>query len=860
MKYSRLLPAFVALTLVLETVNPANVFASTYDSLTNTAFDTVDDAGYGETGYSIRFGSTLQEELKFDSTLGTFTFTDDLKVVGSISGSSLKIDGRADIFGGITTSGSIISKGTISGANLIVSGTTSFSGSVRFEQGIQGPLSGNTLRVSGGGADVQGPLSASGAVHFDANLSINDDAGAVDAVLNFGNASGNQSLALINATQAFQFSKGINVLGSISGSSLVVSGASSFSGATLFRTTVTTKGSFSGASFYGSGLGDCANTTTSKVVYDPATGKFICATDQTGGGGGLSFTTASGVFVNQGGDTMTGQLSIRPTAGNAVMGLNVAATMSGNALRVSNNAAVHGSLSSSGTIRTDSGVTINDFNSVQDGILTFGNATAAQTLKFRNTSQLFEFSRGINVLGSMSGRSLSVSGASSFSGAALFRTTVTTKGAFSGSSFYGSGLGDCANTTTSKIVYNPATGKFICATDQGGGGGGISFSTASGVFVNQGGDTMTGHLSIRPTAGNTVTGLSVAGAMSGTRVHAVDRLASSGVLVLHTTGKSQPTFYANGGQMVGINTGSPHSSLTASGTFATSTRLVTATGSINGGDQIIFASGASMITLTLPSAVGINGRQYTIKKTSVTTLGNVRTVVIATTSNQTIDRVSQWRLMQRGERVTVISDGTNWQVVDSSAYGINGFRAMGTTMNQWYGTMSTATAHTTAILTTTATIRVLPFVAEKVTTINGMSVSVQTTAVGAEVRLAIYRDSGRGFPDTLVVDAGTVATTTTGHRTICPSGCTTTGNNTFPVTVQPGLYWLAINNNSIAHTLRGYALAQLISLGKPNGFTTTTNVGWNIANAYGAYPTQFPVTAAATAAIPLPVVTVRIQD
>lgn len=354
----------------------------------------------------------------------------------------------------------------------------------------------------------------------------------------------------------------------------------------------------------------------------------------------------------------------------------------------------------------------------------------------------------------------------------------------------------------------------------------------------------------------------VVGTMSGSRVFATNGLSTSGSLAVHVGTARDPTLFANGTQKVGINTGSPNSSLTASGSFATTTRLVTATGAINGGDQIIFASGSSMITLTLPTAVGVIGRQYTIKKTSYTTATDVRPVIIATTSSQRIDGVSSWVLNNRGQQLRVVSDGTNWMTMDSSSYGLNGgYVAMGATLNQWYSAPANATALTTAVLTTTATIRVIPFIAQKVMTIEGMSVSVQTTAASSSVRLGIYRDSGRGYPGSLIVDAGLVATTSTGQRSICPSGCTTTGSGTLPVMIQPGLYWLALNNNSIAVTLRGFAVANLNAVsGYPTSYTTLRNVGWNIANTWGAFPTTFPVSANATTAVPLPAVTVRISD
>lgn len=397
LQHRRILSALLIVSLLAPASVPT-VEASTYDSVTNTVFDVIDDAGYGETSYAIRFGSTLQQELSYSTLRSRFIFNAGINVLGAISGSSLKIDRNADIFGRMNVSGSIITKGTLSGQNLIISGATSFSGAVTFKNSanIKGSLSGTSLRVSGsadvhgnltasgsfrgdgditinddrttsadavltfgnsttnqtlkyvhslqkfqfskdlsvlgaisgstlridGPADIHGALSASGAVHFDSNLSINDDRTAgVDAILTFGNGTLNQDLKYIDATQRFQFSKDLNVMGSISGASLVISGASSFSGSALFKRALTTKGALSGATFFGGGLGDCNNATTSKLIYNPSTGRFSCATDQTGGGssgGGLGYGDIEGMFVNQGGDTMTGTLNIKVTSADVV--------------------------------------------------------------------------------------------------------------------------------------------------------------------------------------------------------------------------------------------------------------------------------------------------------------------------------------------------------------------------------------------------------------------------------------------------------------------------------------------------------------------------------------------------------------
>lgn len=82
----------------------------------------------------------------------------------------------------------------------------------------------------------------------------------------------------------------------------------------------------------------------------------------------------------------------------------------------------------------------------------------------------------------------------------------------------------------------------------------------------------------------------------------------------------------------------------------------TATG-ITLGDNSVVAVTASGQTITLPTAVGIGGRQYTIKLTAS------GTCTIATTSAQTIDGSATYSLSAQNKYVTVISDGTNWLVM-----------------------------------------------------------------------------------------------------------------------------------------------------------------------------------------------------
>ncbi len=265
------------------------------------------DAGDATTDIVLRFGGTASTLTLL--TTNTFRFNKSLSVLGTLSGSALRIDGNADVHGILSASGAAHFDANVSlnddrsaGDTTLTFGNATLNQDFKYldtEQRFQlsnklqvmGSVSGTALRISGP-ADVAGVFSASGAAHFDANVSLNDDRSAGDTTLTFGNTTLNQDLKYLDTAQAFQFSTNLRVMGSISGSSL-----------------------------YGAGLGDCNNGTTSKLIYDAATGKFSCATDQTGGGssgGGMGYSDAAGMFVDQGGDTMTGALTIKVTSDDVV--------------------------------------------------------------------------------------------------------------------------------------------------------------------------------------------------------------------------------------------------------------------------------------------------------------------------------------------------------------------------------------------------------------------------------------------------------------------------------------------------------------------------------------------------------------
>lgn len=87
----------------------------------------------------------------------------------------------------------------------------------------------------------------------------------------------------------------------------------------------------------------------------------------------------------------------------------------------------------------------------------------------------------------------------------------------------------------------------------------------------------------------------------------------------------------------------------------------TTTYAITTSDDMIPVDGTSAgFTVTLPTAVGVSGRRYTIKRVDLT-LANI--VTIATTSSQTIDGSTTRKLSTQYESIQVESDGANWHII-----------------------------------------------------------------------------------------------------------------------------------------------------------------------------------------------------
>ena len=118
--------------------------------------------------------------------------------------------------------------------------------------------------------------------------------------------------------------------------------------------------------------------------------------------------------------------------------------------------------------------------------------------------------------------------------------------------------------------------------------------------------------------------------------------------------------YVSGGvDRVGISTGTPHSGLQIDNSVAFAARAITQNHTVTAVDHTIFANATSTnITVTLPTAANIMGRQYIIKR--VDSSGN--NVTIDPDGSETIEGASSM-ILDSGRSVVIQSDNSNWWIV-----------------------------------------------------------------------------------------------------------------------------------------------------------------------------------------------------
>jgi hypothetical protein len=77
---------------------------------------------------------------------------------------------------------------------------------------------------------------------------------------------------------------------------------------------------------------------------------------------------------------------------------------------------------------------------------------------------------------------------------------------------------------------------------------------------------------------------------------------------------------------------------------------------------LLITTGASSYTINLPTAVGITGKPYKVKKAD----SGVGTVIIDANGTETIDGALTFVLSHQNDFVDLVSDGANWKIVSTN--------------------------------------------------------------------------------------------------------------------------------------------------------------------------------------------------
>lgn len=100
----------------------------------------------------------------------------------------------------------------------------------------------------------------------------------------------------------------------------------------------------------------------------------------------------------------------------------------------------------------------------------------------------------------------------------------------------------------------------------------------------------------------------------------------------------------------------------ADSTYSVKVEAQTATFTASAENNAVFLcdATAAAVVVNLPSAVGISGRQFTVKKTDA----SVNTVTIDPNGTETVDGAATRALSAQHASVTIVSNGANWFVVE----------------------------------------------------------------------------------------------------------------------------------------------------------------------------------------------------
>lgn len=197
-------------------------------------------------------------------------------------------------------------------------------------------------------------------------------------------------------------------------------------------------------------------------------------------------------------------------------------------------------------------------------------------------------------------------------------------------------------------------------------------------------------------------------------------------------------------------------------------------------------------------------------------------------STETVNGVST-EIISPGQVALFICDGANWNCQLSLPDRVNSFFFPDpqSSVSRYLSLPYTATNAPAAAASTINNLYAMPFRVDKPTTYTRIGINV-AVAGGNNARLGIYAAGTDTSPGSLILDAGTVSTSTTGSKEI-----------TINQTLMPGLYYLAIiadGNPSYMGPGSNYFMLPFNGYG--TGLTSPCR-GWFRSTTYGVLPNPF---------------------
>lgn len=252
---------------------------------------------------------------------------------------------------------------------------------------------------------------------------------------------------------------------------------------------------------------------------------------------------------------------------------------------------------------------------------------------------------------------------------------------------------------------------------------------------------------------------------------------------------------------------------------------------VTSSDDVVYVNDTlGSVTITLPTAVGLDGKIFTIKKVS----SSLNTVTIATTGGQTIDGATNVVLNNAQEKAIVQSNNHYWFTLSNKGDDMDSYRIRGSTASRYFSSGIDQYADVIGGTPTATTLNAYPFIVSKTIKIDQIGLSVSTLVAGSSCHAGIYTDSGNTAPSTLVTGSDvTLTTTSTGLKTGAVS-ITLQGNN---------LYWLAYECSTAATlklvTIPVTSVPNVLGI-VPTGAAVSVGTGYSATNTFGALPSTYP--------------------